>query len=188
MELHLCGAVHPDDPTVVCAEALTPHEFHSTLGLFAIRWPNEEYVMPPRAPLSRQGQTEMMVAIARRADPERHAVRRPVGRSSVLARDRQAQEQGMEQAGSALEPEFVEGVRSAIEALRPAARITTDDLWQWLDEQRIFTDHPKGIAALIKRHIAEGLLTPVPEDDPDAYRHGLRTNRSRLLRVYEITG
>lgn len=73
MEIQLCGAIHPDDPTVTCAEPPGFHEFHSTLGIFAIRWRNEEYVIPPRAPLSHQSQTQMMVDIARRADPVRHA-------------------------------------------------------------------------------------------------------------------
>ena len=73
MEIQLCGAVHPDDPRLTCGERPGLHEFHSTLGAFAIRWPNEEYVMPPRAPLSRQSQIQMMVDIARNAEPERHA-------------------------------------------------------------------------------------------------------------------
>ena len=74
MNSTLCGALHPDNPTLACQEPLEPpHEWHRVFGLDCKEWRNEEYSLPPMAPRGAQRQTELMVDIARRATPVRHA-------------------------------------------------------------------------------------------------------------------
>jgi hypothetical protein len=140
-----------------------------------------------------------MLGVARRTrrrvrapspDPPAHTrpVRRPVGRSSVLPRDVQAAEDGMQLAGGSVETEWIECAYEVVCSLRGKGviRITADDIWDGTDQCGVFTEHPKGMAAVLRRMIKEGLLIPVSKEDPDDYRPSARSNDSRRLRVYEI--
>lgn len=115
--------------------------------------------------------------------------RTPVGRSSVAGDNPTARLAGSEQAGRAVEPEFVTAAYEAVVHVgRAQGRLTSDDIWDWLDEREHFTEHPKAIAALLRRFIKEKLIRPVPDGDPDSHRPSRRSNQSRTNRVYVYTG
>jgi hypothetical protein len=199
----ICDSEHPEKPGVACDLPVEPdHPWHQNgYGGSAIGWKNLLYdvatfEIPPerQVPPSTQSRDAWMNGAARNASTADHAptpvrpVRRSVGRSSVLPRDVPAAEEGIQVAGQAVEPEWIECAYEVVYSLRGEGvrRITSDDIWYGTDQREVFTEHPKGMAAVLRRMIRDSLLSPVPKEDPDHNRPSVRSNDSRRLRVYEI--
>jgi hypothetical protein len=200
-----CGSEHPDPSKrgITCDLPTQPdHEWHQNgYGGSTIAWRNLLYdvatfEIPPerQVPPTQQGINVALNGFAQRATRPDRAVRptrptrRSVGRSSVLPRDVQAAEEGMQAASGALEDEWIECAYEVVSSLRSQGiiRITSDDIWDGTDQREVFTEHPKGMAGLLRRLIKDSVIRPVPKEDPDHNRPSIRSNDSRRLRVYEI--
>lgn len=178
----------------------TAHPEHlAVVGADTIRWENPDFTPPQKAEKTKKQRIVDEIRTERDlaeiaglvpVEPKRLPSFVRHGRpSSVAPDDPRSRMEGSERATKALEPEFE---AAALEAVRVVGkvkrRLTSDDLWDWLDANQHFTEHPKGMTGLLRRFVSMKLIEPVPDDMPDHQRPSRRSNKSRNNRVYIYIG
>lgn len=183
MPTERCGAVSPTNVEVLCqAPATHPnHDHHFAMHKGEpVEWKNPAYVPPPPK-RDRRKEKEVKGQVADLASKIRSTTDRSTTSSDTVDRL-----DGMAQAEQAMEPGFREvAFEAARELSRTQSRWTVDELWDLLDGRGVYTDHPKGMAGLLRAMVSEGIIEPVPQSDPDSHRSSRRTNASRMVQVYE---